>query len=54
MPFSGLVAHAGGWDELLIAVGAVLAVIVPRMIVERRRRRREEAGDRTPEEAKRP
>lgn len=37
-----MIAHAGGWDELLIAVGAVLVVVVPRMISERRRRRREQ------------
>jgi len=41
-----LLGHAGGWDELLIAVGAVVVIAVPRMISERRRRRREEAeGD---------
>ena len=38
-----MLAHAGGWDELLIAVGAVLVVVLPRVIMERRRRSREAA-----------
>jgi len=47
-----LLGHAGGWDELLIAVGAVVVIAVPRMIAERRRRKREEAeGGEGPEHA---
>lgn len=38
-----LLAHAGGWDELLIAVGAIAVIAVPRMIAERRRSKRERA-----------
>lgn len=51
-----LVAHAGGWDELLIAVGAIVMIAVPRMIAERRRRIREEVeeGAGRSEEAPRP
>ena len=48
-----LLGHAGGWDELLIAVGAVVVIAVPRMIAERRRRKHEEAesGEAAPENA---
>jgi hypothetical protein len=27
-----VLAHAGGWDEILIAVGAVLLLVVPRIV----------------------
>jgi hypothetical protein len=39
IPGGGLVAHQGGWDELLIAAGAILLVVLPRMVLERRRTR---------------
>ncbi|MGH2723380.1 MAG: hypothetical protein ACRDI0_03795 [Actinomycetota bacterium] len=34
----GLVAHAGGWDELLVIVGAVLILVVPKIVRDRRAR----------------
>jgi hypothetical protein len=33
-----MVAHAGGWDELLIIVGSVLVLVVPKLIRNHRTR----------------
>ena len=41
----GLIAHAGGWDELLISVVAVAAFVGLRLLAERRRTRREGRGN---------
>jgi hypothetical protein len=41
----GMIAHAGGWDELLISAAAVAAFIGLRLLAERRRARRESRED---------
>ena len=43
-----MIAHAGGWDELLIIVGAVLLLVVPRIIRDRRARIAASEPDRGP------
>jgi hypothetical protein len=46
-----LLAHAGGWDELLIAAGAVFLVVLLRLRTERRRRDQEEGDGREERDA---